>query len=189
MQKIINKTKIKASLFGLGVLALVGCKNIEPEIVVPKTIEGINIETIDDKEIVKFDELKDVNVYFEYTVSNDSICYGSNILKEVDTDDYVAYYSYVSGNLVGIDFKKKVSDIDKFYYRNYTKGEYIRMSSLEEQFNNPDNTKTIREGIHFDENYVDYKTLRLMDASMIPHNREEFSEELDYVYKEKKLTR
>ena len=189
MQKIINKTKIKASLFGLGALALVGCKNIEPDINVPKTIDKLNIETIDDKDVVMFDELKDINVYFNYYVDNDTIMYGSSLLKIQETDDYLAYYSYSSGNLVAVTFKHGVSDVDKFYYRNYTKEDYIRVSSLEEQLNNPDNTKMIREGIHNEEGYIDLKTLRLMDASMIPHNKEIFDEELDNVYKEKRLTR
>ena len=189
MKKIINKKKIKTSFIGLSLLALVGCSKIEPDTVVPKKIDGINISSIDNNEVVYFDELKDVNVYLDYSVSDDNVYYGSSLLKEVEGEGYTAYYAYKSGNLVGIVFNKDISDKDKFLYRDYLKEDYIKISTLEDQLYNPNNIKLIQDGINYDLEYIDYDSLRLMDASIIPHNKEAFKEEIDTIYKEKKLTR
>ena len=189
MKKIINKKRINASLIGLSVLALVGCSNIEPDTPIPEKIGGIRTYNIDDNEVVFFDDLNRVDVYFEYTVSDNKVYYGSSLLTTIETEDFTAYYDYKSGNLVGINFKNNISDKDRIFYKKYLENEYIKVSSLEKQLYNPDNNELIKKGINHEEDYIDYDTLKLMEASMIPHNKEIFKEELDSVYKEKKLTR
>lgn len=186
--KIINKRRIKRSLIGLSILALVGCTKIEPDTKVEKNIGALTIEEINNEEVVNFNDLKDINVYFEYRITDENIIYGSSVLKEVDGDNYKAYYSYKNGNLVGIEFDN-LSEADKLYYKNYLDTNYIKVSTLEEQLTNPNNIKLIQDGINFDEEYVELDTLRLMDASMYPHNKEVFTNELDKVCEEKKLTR
>ncbi|MBQ7240087.1 MAG: hypothetical protein IJS56_01475 [Bacilli bacterium] len=186
--KIINKRKIKGSLIGLSLLALVGCTKINPDTDIPKSIDALNIEEVNDEEVVKFNDLEDINVYFEYRVTDKNIIYGSSVLKEVDGDNYKAYYNYKSGNLVGVEFDN-LSEADKFFYRNYLNTSFIKVSTLEEQLTNPNNIKLIQDGINFDEEYINLDTLRLMDASMYPHNKEVFTNELDKVCEEKKLTR
>ena len=190
MKKIINNRVFTGSMIGIYAACLVGCK-FEPSIEVPKTIDPLTIGEVNDEEVVYFDNLKDINVYFDYSVDteNNVVFYGSSVLKEVSTDDYTAYYNYKNGNLVSVVFNKTLSTEDKFYYRDYINSDYIKVSSLEEQLYNPYNTKTIKNGINYDSEYIDYDSLRLMEASIIPHNKLIFNETLDNVYKEKKLTR
>ena len=188
MNRIINKRTIECTLFGLGALAVLGFKYKGPDTEIPKNIGELTIDTFNNKEVVPFSEIEDIDVYMDYTINGDNIFYGSSLLKEVDGDNYKAYYNYKSGNLFTVEFDE-LSLADKKYYKNYLNTYVIKISSLEDQLTNPNNIKIIRDGIHFDEEYIDYSTLKLMDASMIPHNKQVFEYELDNVTKEKKLTR
>ena len=188
MKKIIAKKAFAGSLMSLYALGLLGCK-FKPATNIPKSIDPVTVTEIDNEEVVYFDDLKDINVYFDYYIHNDTIMYGSSVLKEVDTDDYTAYYNYRNGNLVSVVFNNTLSAEDKIYYRNYINTNYIKVSSLEEQLYNPGNTKLIKKGINYSESYVDYDTLKLMEASIIPHNKQVFSNTLDEVYEQKTLKR
>ena len=71
-----------------------------------------------------------------------------------------------------------------------TKQTYIVRQTSTPLMNIDDITPEISDvSMDYDSEYIDYDSLRLMEASIIPHNKLIFSETLDNVYKEKKLTR
>lgn len=189
MSKVINRSGLECTIFGLGLLAIAGYNYSKgPDTDIPMSIGELVVDTYEDKDVVAFSELEGLNVYLDYSYSNDNLTYGSTILKEVDGDNYTAYYNYKSGDLYSVEFDE-LSLADRRYYSNYLDKNLYKISSLEEQLYNPNNIKFINDGIHYDEEYVDYNVLKLMDASMIPHNKDDFREGINYVSKEKKLTK
>ena len=65
VKREINKRRIKGSLIGLSILALVGCTKIEPDTVIEKNIGKLNIEEVNDEELSQY--AKSINAVYKQT--------------------------------------------------------------------------------------------------------------------------
>ena len=72
MSKVINKSGLECTIFGLGLLAIAGYNYSKgPDTDIPMSIGKLVVDTYENKDVVSFNELEGLNVYLDYSYSDD----------------------------------------------------------------------------------------------------------------------